>query len=35
MHLVYEWYYPVQDFPFDPQRIDNWVLANGDTSGYV
>lgn len=34
MHLVYEWYYPVGDFPFDPQRQNNWVLANGDTSGY-
>ena len=34
MQLNFEWYYPVQDFPFDPTRDDNWVLSFGDNSGF-
>ena len=34
MELTYEWYYPVQDYPFDPKRDDNWVLSFGDNSGF-
>lgn len=34
MQLTYEWYYPVNLFPFDPTRDDQWVLSFGDTSGF-
>lgn len=34
MQLTYEWYWSVQDFPFDSSREDNWVFSFGDTSGF-
>jgi len=34
MQLVFEWYFPVNDHPFDATREDNWVLSFGDTSGF-
>lgn len=34
MQLSLEWSWPVQNFPFDPKREDNWVFSFGDTSGF-
>lgn len=34
MQMTYEYYFPVDRYPFDPTRRNNWVLSFGDLSGY-
>lgn len=34
IELLAEYYFHVEEFPFDPTRDDQWVFSFGDTSGY-